>query len=97
MGKEEFRFLIDGFKPDANGVCIVDTDLEVDIEALNEEQARETLKRNSCEDDTRAGHRPRQLSRRRLRFIQGTRRPSLTWRVRGLSTFVVEQSAAGRI
>ena len=44
-GKEEFRFLIDGFKPDANGVCIVDTDLEVDIEALNEEQARETLKR----------------------------------------------------
>ncbi|KAK6431456.1 hypothetical protein LTR95_012386, partial [Oleoguttula sp. CCFEE 5521] len=42
---EEFRFLIDGFKPDVDGVCIVDTDLEVDIEALNEEQARETLKR----------------------------------------------------
>lgn len=43
--KEEFRFLVDGFKPETDGVCIVDTDLEVDIEALNEEQARETLKR----------------------------------------------------
>ncbi|KAM0720822.1 hypothetical protein Q7P37_003107 [Cladosporium fusiforme] len=44
--REEFRFLIDGFKPEeADGVCIVDTDLEVDIEALNEEQARETMKR----------------------------------------------------
>ncbi|KAK3072437.1 hypothetical protein LTR53_006805 [Teratosphaeriaceae sp. CCFEE 6253] len=43
--KEEFRFLVDGFKPDADGICVVDTDLEVDIEALNEEQARETLKR----------------------------------------------------
>jgi hypothetical protein len=44
--KEEFRFLIDGFKPEgADGVCVVDTDLEVDIEALNEEQARETMKR----------------------------------------------------
>ncbi|KAK4956691.1 hypothetical protein LTR10_006218 [Elasticomyces elasticus] len=43
--KEEFRFLVDGFKPDVDGICVVDTDLEVDIEALNEEQARETLKR----------------------------------------------------
>jgi len=43
--KEEFRFLVDGFKPDTDGICIVDTDLEVDIEALNEEQARETLAR----------------------------------------------------
>ena len=44
--KEEFRFLIDGFKPEgSDGVCIVDTDLEVDIEALNEEQAKETMKR----------------------------------------------------
>ncbi|KAK4495937.1 hypothetical protein PRZ48_013205 [Zasmidium cellare] len=43
--KEEFRFLVDGFKPDIDGICVVDTDLEVDIEALNEEQARETLKR----------------------------------------------------
>lgn len=41
--KEEFRFLVDGFKPDVDGICVVDTDLEVDIEALNEEQARETL------------------------------------------------------
>ncbi|KAF7195420.1 Ubiquitin fusion degradation protein 1 [Pseudocercospora fuligena] len=43
--KEEFRFLVDGFKPEADGICVVDTDLEVDIEALNEEQARETMKR----------------------------------------------------
>jgi hypothetical protein len=41
--KEEFRFLIDKFLPDGDGICVVDTDLEVDIEALNEEQARETL------------------------------------------------------
>jgi hypothetical protein len=41
---EEFRFLIDKFAPDGDGICVVDTDLEVDIEALNEEQARETLK-----------------------------------------------------
>jgi len=43
--REEFRFLIDGFRPEGDGICVVDTDLEVDIEALNEEQARETLKR----------------------------------------------------
>lgn len=41
---DEFRFLIDGFKPESDAICIVDTDLEVDIEALNEEQARETMK-----------------------------------------------------
>ena len=43
--KEQFRFLVDGFVPDVDAVCIVDTDLEVDIEALNEDQARETLER----------------------------------------------------
>lgn len=42
--REEFRFLVDGLKPEGDGICVVDTDLEVDIEALNEEQARETLK-----------------------------------------------------
>lgn len=41
---EEFRFLVDKFQPEGDGVCVVDTDLEVDIEALNEEQARETLR-----------------------------------------------------
>ncbi|KAG4436727.1 hypothetical protein IFR05_007781 [Cadophora sp. M221] len=41
---EEFRFLIDKFAPEGDGICVVDTDLEVDIEALNEEQARETVK-----------------------------------------------------
>lgn len=39
-----YRFLIDKFAPEGDGICVVDTDLEVDIEALNEEQARETLK-----------------------------------------------------
>lgn len=43
--REEFRFLVDGFKPDGDGICVVDTDLEVDIEALNEDQARETLQK----------------------------------------------------
>lgn len=42
--EDEFRFLIDKFEPEGDGICVVDTDLEVDIEALNEEQARETLK-----------------------------------------------------
>ena len=46
-GKDEYRFLIDKFMPEGDGICIVDTDLEVDIEPLNEEQARETLKRKT--------------------------------------------------
>lgn len=44
-GGETFRFLVDKFLPAGDGVCVVDTDLEVDIEALNEEQARETVRR----------------------------------------------------
>lgn len=44
-GKNEFRFLVDGLKPDNEAITLVDTDLEVDIEPLNEEQARETLQR----------------------------------------------------
>jgi hypothetical protein len=40
-----FRFLVDKVTPDGEGICIVDTDLEVDIEPLNEEQARETLQK----------------------------------------------------
>ncbi|KAI9732667.1 MAG: hypothetical protein M1834_004004 [Cirrosporium novae-zelandiae] len=42
---EDFQFLIDKLSPESEAICIIDTDLEVDIEALNEEQARETLKR----------------------------------------------------
>ncbi|KAI9896730.1 hypothetical protein N3K66_008902 [Trichothecium roseum] len=41
---EEFRFLLDKFEPEGDGICVVETDIEVDIEALNEEQARETLR-----------------------------------------------------
>ncbi|KAI4137583.1 MAG: hypothetical protein LQ341_005087, partial [Variospora aurantia] len=44
-GREEFRFLVDDLKPNNRAISLVDTDLEVDIEALNEEQARETLKK----------------------------------------------------
>lgn len=41
---ETFQFLVDKFEPEGDGICVVDTDLQVDIEALNEEQARETLR-----------------------------------------------------
>ncbi|KAG5915947.1 hypothetical protein E4U61_004099 [Claviceps capensis] len=41
---ETFRFLVDKLAPEGDGICVVDTDLEVDIEALDEEQARETLR-----------------------------------------------------
>ena len=43
--KESFRFLVDELKPDRDAITLVDTDLEVDIEPLNEDQARETLQR----------------------------------------------------
>ncbi|KAL8996720.1 MAG: hypothetical protein Q9169_003835 [Polycauliona sp. 2 TL-2023] len=46
-GREEYRFLVDDLKPNDKAVTLVDTDLEVDIEPLNEEQARETLKRRA--------------------------------------------------
>lgn len=42
---EEFKLLVDKLLPEGDGICVVDTDLEVDIEALNEEQARETLRK----------------------------------------------------
>ncbi|KAM3497570.1 hypothetical protein MY10362_009085 [Beauveria mimosiformis] len=41
---EVFQLLVDKLSPEGQGVCVVDTDLEVDIEALDEEQARETLR-----------------------------------------------------
>ncbi len=44
-GKEVFRFLVDGLKPNEEAITLVDTDLEVDIEPLNEEQAKETLQK----------------------------------------------------
>lgn len=40
---EKFRFLVDKVDPEGEAICVVDTDLEVDIEPMNEEQARETL------------------------------------------------------
>ncbi|KAL9134360.1 MAG: hypothetical protein Q9175_004465 [Cornicularia normoerica] len=44
-GKDVFRFLVDGLKPNEQAISLVDTDIEVDIEPLNEEQARETLQK----------------------------------------------------
>lgn len=41
---EEFKLLVDKVAPEGDGICVVDTDLEVDIEALDEEQARETMR-----------------------------------------------------
>ncbi|KKK17806.1 hypothetical protein ARAM_002078 [Aspergillus rambellii] len=40
-----FRFLVDRVEPEGEAICVVDTDLEVDIVALSEDQARETLQR----------------------------------------------------
>jgi hypothetical protein len=42
-GSQDFQFLVDQLRPSDEAVSLVDTDLEVNIEALNEEQARETL------------------------------------------------------
>ena len=53
--KDHFRFLVDKFEPEVDAICIVDTDLEVDIEPLNEEQARETLDRQLVKKQRAAG------------------------------------------
>ncbi|KAB8214588.1 hypothetical protein BDV33DRAFT_30865 [Aspergillus novoparasiticus] len=42
---ESFKFLVDKIEPEGDGICIIDTDLEVDIVALTEDQARETYRR----------------------------------------------------
>lgn len=42
---ETFQFLVDKVYPEGDGICVVDTDLEVDIVALTEDQARETLQK----------------------------------------------------
>ncbi|EEP77747.1 conserved hypothetical protein [Uncinocarpus reesii 1704] len=42
---EVFQFLVDKILPEGNAICIVDTDLEVDIVPLDEEQARESERR----------------------------------------------------
>lgn len=44
VGGDEYRFLLDKVEPEGEAICVVDTDVEVDIEALDEEQARETLR-----------------------------------------------------
>lgn len=52
---EEFRLLVDKFQPEGDGICVVDTDLEVDIEPLNEEQARETLRQIAAKSQRAPG------------------------------------------
>ena len=52
---EDFRFLADKFQPEGDGICVVDTDLEVDIEPLNEEQARETLRQIAAKSQRAPG------------------------------------------
>ncbi|KAF5024360.1 hypothetical protein F66182_3547 [Fusarium sp. NRRL 66182] len=52
---EEFKLLVDKVAPEGDGICVVDTDLEVDIEALDEEQARETLRRIMSAQRTSTG------------------------------------------
>ncbi|KAL3460561.1 ubiquitin fusion degradation protein UFD1-domain-containing protein [Aspergillus heterothallicus] len=49
-----FRFLLDRVEPEGEGICVVDTDLEVDIVALNEDQARETLRKRLEKASSRA-------------------------------------------
>lgn len=44
VGGYEYKFLLDKVEPEGDAICVVDTDVEVDIEALDEEQARETLR-----------------------------------------------------
>lgn len=53
---ETFRFLVDKLLPEGDAVCVVDTDLEVDIEALDEEQARETMRQIMAKDKKAHGH-----------------------------------------
>jgi hypothetical protein len=52
---EEFRLLTDKFQPEGDGICVVDTDLEVDIEPLNEDQARETLRQIAAKSQRAPG------------------------------------------
>lgn len=56
---ETFQFLVDKVYPEGDGICVVDTDLEVDIVALTEDQARETLQKRlekaTCAPGTKEG------------------------------------------
>ena len=54
-GKETFRFLVDELKPNEEGISLIDTDIEVDIEPLNEEQARETLQKLALKSQRKPG------------------------------------------
>ena len=53
--RESFQFLVDKFEPAGDAICIIDTDLEVQIEALNEEQARETLRQKLAKKQHQPG------------------------------------------
>lgn len=53
---ETFKFLVDKLAPEDGGVCVVDTDIEVDIEPLDEEQARETLRQITARSQAGTEH-----------------------------------------
>ena len=52
-GNECFRFLVDELRPGKDAISLIDTDLEVDIEPLSEEQARENLQKLSAKSQKR--------------------------------------------
>ena len=54
-GNERYRFLVDKIEPEGDGICIIDTDLEVDIEPLTEDQARESLKKKLAKNQRISG------------------------------------------
>ncbi|OJJ55778.1 hypothetical protein ASPSYDRAFT_430901 [Aspergillus sydowii CBS 593.65] len=74
-----FRFLADSVEPEGEGICVVDTDLEVDIVALSEDQARETLRRRL----TKTSHAP------------DTKRDTSVGRVLELGTRITGQVSPG--
>lgn len=51
---EVFQFLVDKVRPEGKAICVVDTDLEVDIEPLDEEQAQESERRRREKLNTKA-------------------------------------------
>jgi hypothetical protein len=46
---ETFKFLVDKLEPEGNGICVVDNDVEVDIEALSTRNRREKRSGRSCQ------------------------------------------------
>ena len=54
-GRERFRILVAGLQPNEEAISLLDPDLEVDIEPLSAEQARETLQKLAKKSTRAAG------------------------------------------